>query len=318
MSKPWLSVLMPTYNGEAYLPQALDSVVEQGDKEIECIVVDDGSTDSTLSILDLYSKKIFIKILKQPRSGNWAINTNTALYMAQGDFICMLHQDDLWMEGRLQNIRTMVKQYPKANMILSPAWFIDAKGTRLGLWRCPLPVYPTIIDADIMTEHLLVQNFISISAPVFRRDIAMRCEGLDDNLWHTPDWDLWLKIAAFGNIIYHPRPTSTFRIHPGSMTVTRSNNIQDFRKEYELVLNKHLKLWKKTGRVRSSVCRAARFSIEMNVFLAAILHKKKTDAFRALNNLMTMPFEWRRYLRDSRFAERIFNRIKMLLKKYSS
>ncbi|MCL4825574.1 MAG: glycosyltransferase, partial [Anaerolineales bacterium] len=56
--RPWLSVLIPTYNGETFLPAALDSIAIQEDPDIECIAVDDGSTDQTLSILEQYKEKL--------------------------------------------------------------------------------------------------------------------------------------------------------------------------------------------------------------------------------------------------------------------
>jgi glycosyltransferase involved in cell wall biosynthesis len=312
MNNPWLSVLMPVYNGEEYLAQALDSIVIQSDKDIECIVVDDGSTDGTPAILDSYKKKMSLEIIHRSHSGNWAANTNIALAKARGGYVCILHQDDLWLDGRLQAIKKLIAQYPNANMILHPVRFIDIKGGFLGLWRCPLPVLPYMISANTMTARLLVQNFISIPSPVFKREAAINAGGLDDKLWYTPDWDFWLKMASYGKVIYYPGILTAFRIHPKAQTVVRSVSITDFRKELETVYNRHMQLWQTAKHSKYFVRGPALFSIEMNVALAAMLHNKKWSALKLLWFFVKIgPLGWYCYLRDSRIMERISARARM-------
>ena len=87
---------------------------------------------------------------------------------------------------------------------------------------------------------MLVQNFISMPAPLFSREAALRVGGLDEDLWYTADWDFWLKLAAVGKTIYVPRALSAFRIHPHSQTVERSTQTDDFRRQLAIVLEKHI------------------------------------------------------------------------------
>ncbi len=319
MKQPWLSVLIPTYNGEDYLPSALDSIVAQGDTNIECIIVDDCSTDSTLSILKSYTDKLPIKILELSRKGNWVANTNHALSVASGEYVCFLHQDDLWRRGRLKIMKGLIEQYPKINLFLHPICFVDTKENRLGLWRCPLPSYPLIVDATTMIERLLVQNFISIPAPIFKREIALKVDGLDEDLWYTADWDFWLKVASHGETIYYPEPLAAFRIHGDSQTILRSTRIQDFHKQLEIVLEKHLALWKPSKHFKKSTLEAARFSIEVNTTLAGMIHGEKTNLFKLIYSFLTLgPLGWHQYLRDSRIWERVSARIKTRLKTRSN
>ncbi len=240
MNKPWLSVLMPVYNGEKFIQAALDSVLAQGDRDIECIVVDDGSTDATVSLVNSYKEKIPIKFFQKEHAGNWAANTNYALSAATGDYACILHQDDLWLEGRSRVIKGLIEKHPETNLFLNPSWFIDEKGKRLGLWRCPLPAYPAVINAELMIERLLIQNFVSIVAPVFKREPALKAGGLDEKLWLTPDWDFWLKLAASGKIMYYPDPLSAFRVHRISQTIISSKDIIDYSGQLKIVLERHL------------------------------------------------------------------------------
>ncbi|MGD1918948.1 MAG: glycosyltransferase family 2 protein [Pleurocapsa sp.] len=102
--QPWLSVIIPTYNGSKYLASTLNSVVVQQDEQIECVVIDDGSTDNTLKIVETYQDKLNIILITQARQGNWVANTNHALSVAKGKYACFLHQDDMWLQGRLLSI----------------------------------------------------------------------------------------------------------------------------------------------------------------------------------------------------------------------
>ena len=193
---PWLSVLIPVFNGEKYLAEALDSIIIQADENIECIVVDSDSNDATLSILKSYQNKLPLKILQLSKESNWVFKTNYALSCAQGSYVCFLHHDDIWLKNRLRVMKLLVDQFSESVLFLHPSYFIDQAGKNLGLWSSPLPAYPIRIKPSLMIELLLIQNFISIPSPIFKRDIALSVNGMDNSLWYTADWDFWLKIAA--------------------------------------------------------------------------------------------------------------------------
>ncbi|HPF59037.1 MAG TPA: glycosyltransferase [Candidatus Competibacteraceae bacterium] len=316
MAQPWLSILMPTCNGETYLPFALDSVIDQQETDIECIVIDDGSTDATLSILRTYQDRLPIKIVQRERQGNWVANTNHALSIAKGQYVCFLHQDDLWFEDRLAIMKQIIEQFPKVNFFIHSCEFIDKENKSLGIWQCPLPRFPEVINLGMMTEKLLIQNFISIPAPIFKREIALKVGGLDESLWYTADWDLWLKIAACSDTLYYPKPLAGFRIHPSSQTMVRSSYLQDFRKQLESVAEKHLVTWHAHKSLKKSVFKSASFSIEVNAGMAGMIHNQKPPIFRLVILFLSLGFSgWRRYFRDSRIWERVSARLKVRLKK---
>lgn len=310
-TQPWLSVITPIYNGETYLSSALDSIIIQEDNDIECIVVDGESTDATPSILKSYQDRLPIKILQRERNSNWVIKTNYALSFARGKYACFLHHDDLWLKDRLKTMKRLVQQFPEVVLFLHPSNFLDNKGNNLGLWSCPLPAFPEIIKPKLMIERLLVQNFISILGPVFKREVALKVEGLDESLWYTADWDFWLKIAACGDSLYYPKPFSGFRIHPNSQTIVRSSRSQDFRDQLESVAKKYFDLWEAPERLKQRVSKIADFSIEVNIVLAGTIHGQKTNLVTLLISFMLLgPLGWHRYLRDSRIWERVSARLK--------
>ena len=110
--QPWLSVVIPTCNGERYLATALESVVADEGQGVELVIVDDGSTDRTLEIVDTYHTRAAIRIVQRERVANWVVSTNVGLRAATGRHACFQHQDDLWLPGRLSAIRLELDHRP--------------------------------------------------------------------------------------------------------------------------------------------------------------------------------------------------------------
>ncbi len=315
MERPWLSVILPTYNGEAFLESALESVLPQLDGRVEVIAVDDGSTDSTIQILESYREKMPLVIFERGRIGSWVANTNFGLEQARGDYVCFLHQDDLWLDGRLSHLRSWIDQSRSTALFLHPSRFIDSDGRGVGLWRCPLPG-GEVLESAFVVERLLVQNFISMPAPMFSRELALKVGGLDEDLWYTADWDFWLKLAALGKTVYHPQALSAFRIHPLSQTAVRSDRNDDFRKQLEIVLERHLEDWKSFESIGRRVRRIAQYSVEVNIALAARVHGQESRLSHLfVQSLGLGPSGWLRYLRDSRILERVLARQRVALAK---
>jgi len=208
-----LSVIMPTYNGEKFIAAALESVRSQYCDGIELMVVIDGSSDRTQEIVDGFAKTIPIRVVTPGRIGNWAAVTNIGLREARGEWACFLHDDDLWLPGRIARIRSELER-AEGPLVLHDAIFIGPDGGRLGPWTCPLPA--GFVQPEQFMEHLLVQNFIAICSPVFRRSTVVDSGGLDKALWHSADWDLWLRLGAMGPVrfIAEPLGPSASILHP--------------------------------------------------------------------------------------------------------
>ena len=109
---------MPVHNGERYLAQALGSILQEGADGYEVIAVDDGSSDSSAEILAYWERRLPLRRIAR-RGGNWVAATNAGLREARGDYVCFLHQDDLWLPGRLAAIRAEAALAP--TLFLHPA-----------------------------------------------------------------------------------------------------------------------------------------------------------------------------------------------------
>ncbi len=302
-----MSVVLPTYNGEAHLSAALESIAAQGDAELEAIAVDDGSTDGTLAILESFVGRLPLTVIRRGHAGNWVATTNLGLARARGKWICLLHQDDVWLSNRLRRLRQLADRHPEATLLLSATRFIDPAGRHLNRWRCPLPADVTL-DPERIVPRLLVQNFISVPAPLFRREAALAVGGMDEGLWYTPDWDFWLKLAAAGKTVYVATPLVSLRVHPQSQTIVRSADADDFRHQLDSVIDRHLPAWETRKRWLRPV---AELSVEVDVALAGVFHGQKPPPLRLVLRFLRLgPVSWVRYLRYSRVVERVQARLR--------
>jgi len=311
-AQPWLAVLVPSHNGERWLEAALQSVVDQHEPGIEVILIDSSATRDSLEIAERFAGPLDIRIEHRPALLSWQAKTNAAAAMARGPWLCMLHQDDAWEPGRAAALRRWIDEAPDVIMHLHPAYIVDAKMRRLGVWRCPLPAEdaPSVRQEEVL-ERLLVQNFIAIPTPVFQRDAYLAVGGLDEQLWYTADWDFYLKMLGLGNIRYHENILACFRIHGGSLTLSGSRSLDDFRNQLQVVLDRHIgNLVVRQGQVR----RLAAASVAVNVALAAAAQGRFTPMLRAAAALLRLgPRQLYRYLTYSRLLERALPRLKARL-----
>lgn len=309
---PWLSVVVPTFNGAGFIRRALDSVAAAGEAGLECVVVDDGSTDDTLEIVRSYQDVLRLRVVAGPAAGNWVASTNVGVREATGELVTFLHQDDEWLPGRVGAIRHMVGSSEGSVLYVHAARFLSASGRALGDWTMPLPGRRGVADGSDVVERLLVQNFLCIGGVVFRRGQFLSSGGMDEDLWYTADWDLWLRLASTGTVAYDPRPLVGFRIHAASQTSTRSVDGAAFRRQLEVVVDTHFARWSVgAGRAGGAVGRAARASIELNIALAAVSHGSVPPLGALLGAVAALgPGGARRVARDSRLHQRVGARLR--------
>jgi glycosyltransferase involved in cell wall biosynthesis len=276
---------------------------------IEVIAVDDGSTDDTVDILRSYKDRLNLDIIEQGRLGNWVAGTNRGLRAASGRLVSILHQDDLWLPGRLATVRSELAAGGEGILLIHPVWFVDERGRRVGRWRCPLPT-GRLLPPDSVLERLLVQDFVSLPGAVFPRAVALE-EGLDEKLWYTADWDLWLRLASRLRTLYIAPTLGAVRVHGSSITTTETSRLDEFREQHEEVLRRHLAAWRADGRRRERVRAAAELSVEVNVTLAAMANRQPAKVGSLLGRALRVgPAVWGRYLRSSRIHERVGSRLR--------
>lgn len=306
-----LSVVMPLYNGERFIAATLESARGQCVEGIEFVAVDDGSTDRTREIVSEFARTLPIRLIAGDRIGNWVGASNVGLREARGEWACFLQQDDLWLPGRIARLwREM--QASDCALIIHDAVFIGPDGRNLGPWTCPLP--EGVVPREQFLERLLVQNFIAIPSPIFRRKLAVESGGMDESLWVCADWDLWLRLGELGPVRFIAESLSAFRVHSSSQAAARKLVGNEWEQQLLTVVGRHLSKWGQAGPRRQMVERAAGASAAVNSTLAAW---SRGEAFRLLPTLVRLitlgPLGLRQYLRDSRIAQRVGSRVRLKL-----
>jgi glycosyltransferase involved in cell wall biosynthesis len=186
-TRPAVSVILPVFNGEAFIQTALESVLSQTFQNFELIVVDDGSTDATMAIVESYGDRL--QILRQQNAGH-ASARNAAARKANGDWIAMIDADDVWHPEKLQQqlaVATLADVVYTATHNFEDSLRVDEATFTNG--RCP--------SGDVF-DDLMLDNFVTHSSILMRRDKFFAAGGYDESLRTTSDWDLWLRMSAAG------------------------------------------------------------------------------------------------------------------------
>ena len=313
VAQPWLSVLMPTYNGVIHLEETLGSIATQSDPgEFEIIAVDDGSTDRTCDILEAFAERLPMAVHRLQHRGNWVANTNVALEMARGRYITILHQDDRWVPERLSTLRRLTRQRPDIILFSHAIRFIDACGRYLGTGTNPLPASPPSHSGLRVAERLLIQNWMALPAPVFSREAALSVGVMDTALLYSADWDLWLKLINRGETYYNPQPLADVRVHSGTQTVSISSDPEIYRRELRTVFDRHMSRWEERLQRGALVRKVGLCSIELNCALADAFHRRPVRMVPLFCKIAALgPRGWYRLWRDSRISQRGWPRLRL-------
>ena len=185
--RPLISIIMPVYNGESFIQDAIESVFAQTVHDFELIVVDDGSTDATMAILETYGDRL--TVLRQQNSGHAAAR-NAAAKISRGQWIAMIDADDLWHPEKLAH---QLAVSGDVDLIYTAALNFE-DSSRVD--------HTTFADGNChngdVFDHLLLDNFITHSSILMKRDAFLQAGGYDESLKTTCDWDLWLRMSASG------------------------------------------------------------------------------------------------------------------------
>lgn len=213
-----VDVVIPAYNAARYIEETLLSVVTQGEVLAKIIVVNDGSTDSTLEIVSRFAKDhpaLSIQIINQKNAGLSSAR-NTGIKAATAPYIGFLDADDIWLPEKLN------KQL---------AVFNQSANEKLGLVYCaygaisdsskPLPKVAVIapkLRGDTYRK-LLLGNFISGSgsAVVIKKTVFALVGLFDEQLHAGEDWDMWLRISKHFHMDYRPEELVLIRLHDSNM-----------------------------------------------------------------------------------------------------
>ena len=305
---PWLSVIIPVHKGAQFLAATLASAAAEKPEGVEFRIYDSGDDDGVARrVADPFFAHMKIIWQDVPKLKPWTAKTNKGVREAGAPHIVMLHQDDLWLPGHLEAVRRAITRWPEAVMSVASSRFVAADGRLLGPWR--LPFAPGLHRGASVAAALLVQNSIAIPSPVIRRDAWLACGGMDEALWYTADWDIYLKLAQLGDVVVRDGVTTGFRLHGSSLTMAGSRDAIEFRDQLERVLKKHIEDF---NILPHEVERIARTSIVVNCALAAAGSGDFSRLASALFTIVRLgPRGAIRYVRQSRIIDRALPRLRL-------
>jgi glycosyltransferase involved in cell wall biosynthesis len=231
---PRVSINLCCYNSEKYLRETLNSIVNQTYKDWQLVVINDGSSDSTESIIYEYIKQGHPIIYRYQENKGLGHSRNEALKYSQGEYIAFIDHDDIWLMDKLQKQVSILENNPEAGFIYGNYYIM--KGNRKIL------VLRTQQPQGNVFGHFLYRYPVAIVTTMIRKKaIAGSEDFFDTNLSLAEDFDFFLRLLYKSRAIYQNEPVAIYRVHPGMNSIKFMEQWPD---EMAYVLKKFGSLYK--------------------------------------------------------------------------
>lgn len=208
-----ISVIMPCYNGEKFLKESIDCVLNQSYKNVELIVVDDGSTDSSKEIVRSYGDRV--SLIEQQNKGPYPARNN-GIKNSHGEFVAFLDADDYWAPTFLEDLYTALKN---SNAALA---YCGWQNVGIPGKQSKPYIPPDYENGDKLHAFLRAAAPWPIHAALIRRTVLDEVGGFDEDYRTCMDYDLWLRTGATRPIILVSKVMAFYRHHrEGQITSTQ-------------------------------------------------------------------------------------------------
>jgi len=228
--KKKISVIIPNYNYARYLDQAIQSVLEQSYNNVELIVVNNGSTDNSLEVLEKYGNKI--RLIDQPNLGQSGAR-NSGLSVSSGEYIAFLDADDFWEPNKLARQIELISDATQLVYCgISP--FKDAENEKL---QSVLPKYKgncANYFIDLPGASIVLSGE---STALFSRELLQNVGLFDAGLNSTAGWDFFRRCSRLTNFDFVREPLVNYRLHSSNMSNSNDKVILDMRRAYSKLFN---------------------------------------------------------------------------------
>ena len=205
-----VSVVIPAFNCERFVAEAIDSVLQQTLPPHEIIVVNDGSTDGTAHVLSGFEPRI--RVISQANAG-LAAARNAGISVATGYWIGFLDADDTWLPAKLERQLEAASE-SRIAMVWTDRFNIGERG---GLPEVQSQIQE-MYAGDIFVDLLLLGNRVTASSVLVRTDVCRALGGFKNDLHACEDWDLWIRVAENHEIAVCREPLVCYRFHGGMMS----------------------------------------------------------------------------------------------------
>jgi GT2 family glycosyltransferase len=243
--QPLVSVVMPVFNGERFIAEAIDSALNQEYPHVEVIVIDDGSSDRTVEIVRGYDDRV--RLLMQENKGSAAAR-NMGVRDAKGHYVAFLDADDVWHPAKLrEQVGAMQRGGYKMAYSQFKVWNPQPGGGFVPAERMFSEDNPALLgDIRLVTgwtyADLLLDCFVWTSTVIVERAELLKAGLFDEILRKGQDYDLWLRLSRNIQMIGLEQPTALYRHHGGNIT----HSVKHVNYEY-LILSTALRKWGEAG-----------------------------------------------------------------------
>jgi glycosyltransferase involved in cell wall biosynthesis len=239
-ARPVVSVIVAAYNASKTIDETIRSVLGQTRQDFEIVVVDDGSTDDTGSLVAYWSADPRIRLHRQENAGPAAAR-NAGIVLALGEYLSMLDSDDLWLPCYLERMVQALQESPQSGFAYTDAWALEQasgrirRATAMSRQRPPKRTLP----AAAFLEALVQRNFV-FNAVTVRRDVLERVGSYDPEIPQAEDYELWLRFCAAGHTgVRVQGPLAIYRVHDGSLSRDELGLLTGLRDAYRAVIDRH-------------------------------------------------------------------------------
>lgn len=186
-----VSVIMPVYNAERFLRQAVESVLSQSYADFELILVDDCSTDSSYDILCEYENKDKrVRVFKNEQNKGVSFTRNFAVSKASGEYIALIDSDDMWRKDKLAKQMSLVEKYPDTDLCYTASSFVDTDSVQSD--------FVFSVPERVSYKELLKQNIASCSSVLVKKEWLLKYPMAHDDMHE--DFVVWLSVLKDGGI----------------------------------------------------------------------------------------------------------------------
>ena len=209
---PLVTIVTPSYNQADYLEETIQSVLNQDYSNIEYFIVDGGSTDNSLAIIEKYADKLGWWVSEADQGQTDAINKGFA--HANGEILAWINSDDTYSSGAVLEAVDYLQSHPDVGMVYGDANLIDEDGNIIGQFPARQTGYKRLRRGYV---HIPQQ------AAFFRVDLWRKVGPLDTTFYFAMDYDLWVRLAKLAPLVYYPRLWANFRLHESGKSVVADN-----------------------------------------------------------------------------------------------
>lgn len=294
INNPKVSVIIPTYNSSKFVEEAINSIILQSYKNIEIIVIDDGSTDNTKDVLNKYINDSTITYCYQKNGGPGAAR-NRGIKESIGDFVCFLDSDDVYLPDSILDRAQVLKNYPEVGLCFSD-YFLQTKQhqTKIIPHNRQYSKFNEAIEFSTKERNIYIfpkksYNLVVPSCYLHTSSCMLRKSVLDivglfrTDIFCAEDNDLWLRISMHCKIAFIDKVGSIYKTHRSSLYIPSERYLKDLIVFLEDIIRKY-SFDNETCRLLKKKLYNAYFSLGYYYFDKALFRKSRIYFLKSMKN----------------------------------